>query len=408
MKHSAYYTEMKQTIIILLIYLAGGLTARAQSSPSSSGSMAEVLQAIASNNKELKMNIRQSTIIHAQYAAANQLPDPTVSYTRQYGNKEGLGINSELIATQSFDFPVLYAGRNRLTKLKMQSLDLRQAALRREILLNAKEICLDLILLRQEQKLLEQRLANAEQLEQLYARRLETGDANRIETNKIGLERLNVKTAYRRNAMAMEEKQKELESLNGGLPIRFDADISEPLAPLPPLDELYSQALALDPELRALQSEQNVAGQALKVSRSGWLPRLEAGYQLNTAARGERFGGFVVGVSVPLFSNRPKVRQARAETLYAELKYDDAVMKAKNELLRLYQRALALKESADEYRRLPDEQGNLSLLNKALEAGRISVIEYFVEIVSFYDSRQNCMQLENDYRKTLSRLQKYR
>jgi outer membrane protein TolC len=135
---------------------------------------------------------------------------------------------------------------------------------------------------------------------------------------------------------------------------------------------------------------------------------LEVGYQLNTARGGERFNGFLVGVSIPLFSNRPKVRQAKAETLYAELKYDDSAMKTQNELFRLYRSASTLKESMEEYRQLFEEQNNLPLLNKALNSGRISMIEYFVEVASLYDSRRNYMQLENDYRKTISRLLKHR
>ncbi|MDR1938710.1 MAG: TolC family protein, partial [Tannerellaceae bacterium] len=248
----------------------------------------------------------------------------------------------------------------------------------------------------------------AAQLEKLYARRLETGDANQLEANKISLELLNVKTAASRNAVAIDAKRKELETLNGGIPLAFDAGNYEPLAELPSLDALCDEAFALDPALQVLRSEQAVAGQALRVSRAQWLPGLEVGYQLNTASRGERFNGFLVGVSIPLFTNRQKVKQAKAETLYSELRYDDSAMKAKNELLQLYRSALALKESMREYEQLLEGQNNLSLLNKALESGRISMIEYFVEIASLYDSLQNYMQLENDYQKTVSRLLKHR
>jgi outer membrane protein TolC len=399
---------MKAIITIILTCIVAGQTLCAQDTAPFTEAWGKVLQSIASNNKELKTHIYQSSIINAQYAAANTLPDPTVSYTRQYGNREGLGINGELIASQSFDFPTLYAERNKLAKRKAESLDFRHAELRRQILLQAQEICLDLVMLRQEQKLLNERLANARQLEQFYAKRLETGDANRLETNKISLELLNVKTESGRNAIAIDGKRKELEVLNGGVPIDFDPDAYEPLPELPSIDALYDEVFALDPELKALRSEQAVAGQALRVGRAGWLPRLEVGYQLNTATGGERFGGFMVGVSIPLFSNRPKVRQARAETLYAGLKYDASTTKTRSEFLRLYRSASALQESMEAYRRLLEEQNNVLLLNKALESGRISMIEYFVEVASIYDSLRNYIQLENDYQKTVSRLLKHR
>ncbi len=42
-------------------------------------------------------------------------------------------------------------------------------------------------------------------------------------------------------------------------------------------------------------------------------------------------------------------------------------------------------------------QNNLSMLNKALDAGQITVIEYITEIGVLYQSRQMQLQLERDY-----------
>ncbi|MDR1259685.1 MAG: TolC family protein [Tannerellaceae bacterium] len=371
----------------------------------------DVLLSVGINNKELKMNDQQSLILKSQYAAANALPDPQVSYTRQYGNREGLGINGELVASQSFDFPSLYAGRSRLARSKSQSLDLWQASLRRQILLNAKDICLDLIMLRKERELLAGRLTNALELEKLYARRLETGDANRLEANKISLELLNVETLSRRNALAIEAGERELEALNGGIPPAFVADSYEPLpdgGDTASFEDLYAEVSGADPELRALRNEQTAAGQALSVSRAGWLPSMELGYQLNTAARGERFSGFLVGLKFPVFSNRRKVQQARTETVYTRLRYDNAVLRTRSELLQHYRTTLSLRESMNRYEQLFDDQGNLPLLNKALASGNITMIEYFVEISTYYDSLQSYIRLENDYQKSVSRLFQHR
>ncbi|GAB6394884.1 MAG: TolC family protein [Bacteroidales bacterium] len=373
------------------------------------GGWEAVLSQVAENNKTLQANSRRAEAQKLESLAANNLPDPTVSYTRQYGNKAGLGINGELIASQSFDFPTLYAERSRLAKQIAGNLDLQQAELRRQILLEAKEICFDIILLRRQKQILDDRLANTEELEKLYAKRLESGDANLLETNKISLERLNVLTESRRNAATLLEKQKALEALNGGIPIDFDADgYGQGEAELPSFETLYGEALALDPALLALLGEQRVARQTLRVSKSQGLPGLEIGYQLNTAAHGERFNGFLVGLSIPLFSNRHKVRQARADVLYSELKYDDIAAQMKSDLFQRYHQALSLKESMTEYERLLKAQNSLTLLNKALEAGRISMIEYFVEVASCYDSLNNYAELENAYHKAVARLLKHK
>ena len=53
----------------------------------------------------------------------------------------------------------------------------------------------------------------------MYAKRLQTGDANALETNKINLELLNVKTEASLNETALRNKQQELNTLNGNIPV---------------------------------------------------------------------------------------------------------------------------------------------------------------------------------------------
>ena len=74
-------------------------------------------------------------------------------------------------------------------------------------------------MLQRQQALLDERLKNAEELSAMYTRRLETGDANALETNKINLELLNVRTEARMNQTALNNKLKELLVLNGNQPL---------------------------------------------------------------------------------------------------------------------------------------------------------------------------------------------
>lgn len=79
-----------------------------------------------------------------------------------------------------------------------------------------------------------------------------------------------------------------------------------------------------------------------------------------------------------------------------------------SELHQLYNQSVALKTSMDEYNTVLKSQNSLALLNKAIQTGQISMIEYFVDVTTFYQSMQNYMQLQNEYQKVMAQLYKYK
>lgn len=391
---------MKRYLIIATLITAT-LSATAQTS------IEDVLSSIETNNKELQAN-RQ--LITAQKLASkldNNLPDPSVSYVHQYGNREGMGIQGELVASQSFDFPSVYVQRYKLAKAKGESYDRQGAEVRQQILLQAKEVCLDLVFLNQQKSLLDQRRQNAEQLAALYEMRLKNGDASILETNKINLELLNAKNEARMNEAARVAKLHELATLNGGVAIHFTDTVYQPVETPQSFVDLQQEAVPANRQLLALQGEKSAALRQLGVSKSLWLPGFELGYRLNTATGGERFNGFLVGITIPLFSNRNNVKQAKAQSLYTDLQIESTTTTVENELLRLYNQSVALKTSIDEYQSVLKSQNNLALLNKAIQSGQISMIEYFVDVTTLYQSMQNYMQLQNEYQKVMAQLYKH-
>ncbi|EKN16699.1 hypothetical protein HMPREF1076_01833 [Parabacteroides goldsteinii CL02T12C30] len=392
---------MKQFIVITLL-------ASAALSVNGQNSIDAVLRSIETNNKELQANNQLTVSKKLEAKLDNNLPDPSVSYVHQYGNREGMGIQGELVASQSFDFPSVYVQKNKLAKSKAASFDRQGAEFRQQILLQAKEICLDLVLLNQQRALLDQRRQNAEQLAELYAMRLETGDANILETNKIDLELLNAKTEARMNESARIAKLQELATLNGGIAIDFTDTTYMSDGDILSFEELRAEAVTSNPQLLTLKSEQVAARRQLSVNKSKSLPGFELGYRMNTATGGERFNGFLVGISIPLFSNRNNVKQAKAQALYTDLQLESTTTTVESELHQLYNQSVALKTSMDEYNTVLKSQNSLALLNKAIQTGQISMIEYFVDVTTFYQSMQNYMQLQNEYQKVMAQLYKYK
>lgn len=401
-------TMKKQHIILTcLAFLCIFHTAWAQMSKATS--IEEVLQSVLQNNKEWQATTSQAEAQKRQARAENNLPNPEVTYSHLWGNKEGMGFTGEFIASQSFDFPTLYAQRNRLNRERTTMYDAEAEALRQQILSQAQTVCLDLIYLNQLHKLLAQRLANAEALSGYYAEQLEQGNTNIIEVNKVNLELLNARNASRLNEADLLAKQQELVALNGGVPIAFCDTLYRSSYDYPTDFETYRlEAMAAWPELQALRSAEATAIRNITISKQQWLPGLTLGYRMNPSSGGDRYNGVMVGISIPLFANRHKVKQAKAEHIAAESRLQSQSDATLANLRQLWTRAGELRKSIDEYAAILRLQDNISLLNKSLRAGQISMIEYFVNVATFYDSMENYLQLQNDYQKTLAQLYRFR
>ena len=98
---------MKRIIIIssfaatALFTLTGGVQAQ--------NSIEQVLKNIETNNKELQANAQLITSQKLESKTDNNLPDPTLSYAHLWGAKDKNETIGELVVSQSFDFPSLYA-----------------------------------------------------------------------------------------------------------------------------------------------------------------------------------------------------------------------------------------------------------------------------------------------------------
>lgn len=400
-------------ILCACLALAAGMHAQ--------NSIDAILRQVEANNRQLQANAQTVRAQKLENRASNNLADPTLSYAHLWDSDDKNITVGELVIAQSFDFPSLYVSRARLNRLKGQSLDAQSDALRQQILLQAQEACLDIIHLSRRQQLLDERLKNAEELAAFYQRRLETGDASSLETNKINLELLNVRTEARLNRTALDSKLKELTALNGNqslVPGRPMPDgpaaataqnlglTDYPSVPLPAdFGPLCEELLASDPTLLSLQSESLAAQKQLSVSRQGWLPGLEVGYRRNTESR-HPLNGIVVGFSFPIFQNQGKVKAARSQALSIDYQKENARLSASTALWRLYDEACNLHASMQEYAETFGRQQDLKLLRQALEGGQISMIEYFVEVSALYQSQANLLQLENQYQKVMARIYK--
>ena len=162
---------MKKILAIIAICFPIGMQAQ---------SIDQVLQNIERNNKELQSQIQLSKAQKMENRTDNNLSDPTISYSSFYKNGAGKGHGTETVISQEFDFPTQYITRNKQASLANEAVDKQYQATRRDILLQAKQLCLDLILLNQTSELLELRMKNANDLQTMYEKRLQEENTKKV------------------------------------------------------------------------------------------------------------------------------------------------------------------------------------------------------------------------------------
>ena len=237
----------------------------------------EVLQSVEQNNKELQAVFHSTEAAKMEVQTQNNLEDPSVEYSPFFAKGIDGMASSELVVTQGFDFPTLYAARNRSGKLQKDVRDHQQQALRRDILLQAKNLCLDLIRLNQEQALLMERQKNADALLQLFEKRLKEGDANALEVNKIKMERMKVQTEVAQNHAAHRTALQQLLAMNGNLPLEFTEDRYPAVEAIRDYHTLYNEVMMQDADLQAADAASRAAAEQVSVNKQNWLPKLEVG-----------------------------------------------------------------------------------------------------------------------------------
>ncbi|GAA4135159.1 MULTISPECIES: TolC family protein [Sphingobacterium] len=149
-----------------------------------------------------------------------------------------------------------------------------------------------------------------------------------------------------------------------------------------------------------------VAQKDIEVTKALTLPKFEVGFHYQ-GILGQQFYGAKVGVSIPLWENKNRVKQKQAELSVAEVQ----VARHKNEhyyhLKQLYEKYINLQKTVAEYEKVLSSINSIKLLDKALSFGEITTIQYFLEASYFYTATNNYLQAEKEYNDAIAELYQY-
>lgn len=352
------------------------------------------LQALKAKREAQEMEARQST----------RLEDPEVEFGYFWGDPSSVGNRWDLSATQSFDFPTTYLHRHRAARQAIRNAEWQYRAERQDLLLQAQQLCIEMVYYNGTLSLARRQLALADRLMTGSAKRFEQGDITVLDYNKIQTNhqlRLNELKHLEdeREAVALE-----LQALNGGIAVELADTTFGAEAMLPPTDfEAWWQEVSTEsPMMQYVAGVVTRSQQELRTARSEWWPKFAVGYASENAT--ETLRGFKVGVSLPVWNNRYKVRQARAELKSAEMEALDTKLAFYSRLQALYQRTLTEQQVARDLATLLQAQDTETLLTVAYDEGQLTLHEYLTELLDHFDVCRQLLGDERDYQLSLAEL----
>ena len=385
-------------------YLIATIVAFSTYSIALADNIGDVLKQVASNNLTLQALAHDNQADVLDIKASNSIGGPSVEYSPFFTKGYSGVAESELVVSQEIDFPTKYAARNK--QAKMQNIVGEQLLIkqRRDILLQAQLLCIDLIRLNQTLSMLHERLANSETLLQMYQKRMDAGDANALELNKVKLDCMEVRTLVNEAQGERTSLLQQLRQLNGGKPIDVIDTVLPEYPQITNFESYRALALASDADVAVAQTALRAADMNLKLQKNEWLPNISFGYRRNTE-HGEGINGFLVGVSFPLYSNSNNVKAARQRRESAELQVMQAQNEAEATLRTNYEQLQGLQQVID-HSDVKLLQESLTLFAKALHQGEITALVYYVEINSIYEKLQRHIDLHCQSVKLLAELHK--
>lgn len=365
--------------------------------------ISDVLASVERNNTELKALQKGNEAARLDLKQANNLEGLSVEYS-PFFNSAARGIaSSELVVTQGFDFPTLYGARRKAARLQGEAIDMQYRTARRDILLGAKQLCLDLIHMNKRRALLDGRRRAADELLAMYTEKYDGGEATAIELNKVKMERMNLETELAQAEGDRAAALQQLRAINGGQPIECTDTLYPPL-PAGGYEAMYAQAVSADLPAMAAEAAVKAAEQDVKVNRQGWMPKIEIGYRRNTDGT-DASNGFLIGGSIPLFANKHKVKAAKARQEEARMMQNDARIKAETAARTAVADMTRLRRSMAAYD-MPLMRQTLALLRTAVENGELSVTDYYVEADNVYRNMLTYIGLERQYHGAAAELTK--
>lgn len=328
--------------------------------------------------------------------------DPSVQAGYFPGIPETTGDKTTWSVNQSLDFPTHYRNIKRLKRKNYEQARMEYRYTVMALLEDARASAIEMTALQRHIETTSERVKQLQAREEAYNIMLGEGEITIIEYNKARMSLAHHEAILVEYYADMESVRAYLNMISGNNTAMIET-AAYPLFEEPEPEDLLAEKKEIHPAFSLPEKNIEIAESTINVIRSDKLPELTIGYASEIVAA-SRFTGPTMGLSMPLWENRGKLEAAKAKKSHYQAEYKNRITIIENEFKTRYNKFLSVRSGLERLRSaLPDKQVKI-LLNKALEEGEISVVEYFNELSEYYTTEDRVIELEKDYYLLLSEL----
>lgn len=367
---------------------------------------ATILEEIERNNTTLRALRARMEAEKAEAHTGLSLPDPEVEFGYLWGSPAPAPGRKDVGVSQTLDLATISGARRGVARHQCNVAELEYRRSRQQVLLEAQLALINLECADTLLALNRQRLAEAVQLADGWQKKLGSGQAGSIETGKIQLAVALLEAEVQQAEVERNGYIAQLTTLNGGQPlVPGTSPFASQAYTLPPsFDEWYAQVSSGSPALQYAAAQEQLAAQELRLAKSGNLPQLTIGY-VGELVKGDNYQGVKMGLGIPLWGNRGRVRAARAAYQAAQASRQDEAVQFCGQLRAQYDRTLGLLRVAQTYEAGATRHDYCRQLHKALSEGQITLTDYLSEMAVRHETHTRVIEAWREYRLSLATLQ---
>lgn len=359
-----------------------------------------VLSGILSRSRAMKTASLRTEAAQSENMTGLTLSDPEVDFIYQWGANNNPD-KVMLDVTQSFDFATLSGAKKKVAR-ELNSLAAAELkGERARILSEADALMTQAVYCRKLEALYASMEASLTRLSEAAGIAVEKGLSTAVDANSIRIELSTLKAERKVNLIELKNVMSQLNTLAGGelpawtgesyldysLPADFASWSQGATDNLPSVAKALAESAAADAEIGLRKKE--------------GLPEFSLGYSSEMVTEDNHYG-VKVGVSLPLWANKGRVKAAKAAKAAAMANLEDERINGLMNLRMKFEKAAALGESAAECTAIAKECDNSAHINKLYELGRISETDCLSQLQPLFSLSRQALDAEYSYQQALA------